>query len=89
MEEKPEKIQLAQQIAVLLDKVNNTSLKKHHNCISSERHRADPCTGHLSWVRTHQHRRPGNGNKCTFSSIHAHHRIVLLQENEPRTFVSS
>ena len=29
MEEKPEKIQLAQQIAVLLDKVNNTSLKKH------------------------------------------------------------
>ena len=31
MEEKPEKIQLAQQIAVLLDKVNNTSLKKHQD----------------------------------------------------------
>ena len=30
MAEKPEKIQLAQQIAGLLDKVNNTSLKKHH-----------------------------------------------------------
>ena len=29
MAEKPEKIQLAQQIAGLLDKVNNTSLKKH------------------------------------------------------------
>ena len=29
MAEKPEKIQLAQQIAGLLDKANNTSLKKH------------------------------------------------------------
>ena len=29
MSEKPEKIQLAQEIAGLLDTLNNTSLKKH------------------------------------------------------------
>ena len=33
MAEKPEKIQLAQQIAGPLDKVNNTSLKKHRQSL--------------------------------------------------------
>ena len=39
MAEKSEKIQLAQQIAGLLDKVNNTSLKKHRErlCLSYRR----------------------------------------------------
>ena len=35
MAENPEKIQLAQQIAGLLDTVNNTSLKKHPNSVPS------------------------------------------------------